>query len=445
MKLNAGLKNSFVKGALTVSLGGLIAKLLGALYRIPLTNILKADGLGVYQTVFPVYALLLTFSSSGVPSAISKLVSSGEDGEKILARALSFFMPLGLVGTIILCLLSVPLSALQGAPEAKFAYIALSPSVFFVSAIACVRGYFQGKSDMSPTAFSQIIEQTAKLVFGLALCFVFRADYAVAGAAACFAVTLSEICACLYLTARLKKSGVTAKRSCGAYSLRKIIAVVAPITLSALLLPIARAFDSFTIVNIIGEYSSRATALYGIYTGGVESVVGVPVAICYGAAVSALPAISAATAIGDHGTAKRKTVEAIGLTAFTAAIFAASIAIFARTITRILFGGLGAEDAAITAGLLSFSGINVFLLALTQTLTSILVGYGKPYASCVFLGAGILAKAASEIVLLKIPSINVFGALYSDILCYLIAIFGDLVYIIYITKKAKRQSADKTR
>ena len=92
MQLNAGLKNSFVKGALTVSLGGLIAKLLGALYRIPLTNILKADGLGVYQTVFPVYALLLTFSSSGVPSAISKLVSSGEDGEKILARALSFFM-----------------------------------------------------------------------------------------------------------------------------------------------------------------------------------------------------------------------------------------------------------------------------------------------------------------------------------------------------------------
>ena len=132
-------------------------------------------------------------------------------------------------------------------------------------------------------------------------------------------------------------------------------------------------------------------------------------------------------------------------TLLTAAIFAASIAIFARTITRILFGGLGAEDAAITAGLLSFSGINVFLLALTQTLTSILVGYGKPYASCIFLGAGILAKAASEIVLLKIPSINVLGALYSDILCYLIAIFGDLVYIIYITKKAKRQSADKTR
>ena len=74
-----------LKGAFIISLGALVAKILGAIYRVPLTNILKSEGLGVYQTVFPVYSILLVFSSSGVPSALAKLVSSGDDGEKVLS------------------------------------------------------------------------------------------------------------------------------------------------------------------------------------------------------------------------------------------------------------------------------------------------------------------------------------------------------------------------
>ena len=321
-------KISVIKGAIVVSSAGLIAKILGALYRIPLTNILQADGLGVYQTVFPIYALLLTLSSSGIPSAISKLISSGEPADKVLAKALSIFLPLGLIGTTILCLLSVPLSSFQGIPEAKYAYIALSPAVTFVSAIACARGYFQGGSDMFPTAASQIVEQAGKLTVGLFLCYLFRADYALAGAAACFGVTISEILATAYLFFRLKKDNVRYKTKEINYSARKIVSTVFPITLSALLLPIARVFDSFTIINVIGKYSLRAAALYGLYTGSVESVIGVPVALCYGAAISALPQISSAAAKNDCKSAKSKIVEAIAVTIFPASLFSAVIAIF---------------------------------------------------------------------------------------------------------------------
>lgn len=438
-------KISVIKGAIVVSSAGLIAKILGALYRIPLTNILQADGLGVYQTVFPIYALLLTLSSSGIPSAISKLISSGEPADKVLAKALSIFLPLGLIGTTILCLLSVPLSSFQGIPEAKYAYIALSPAVTFVSAIACARGYFQGGSDMFPTAASQIVEQAGKLTVGLFLCYLFRADYTLAGAAACFGVTISEIIATAYLFFRLKKDNVRYKTKEINYSTRKIVSTVFPITLSALLLPIARVFDSFTIINVIGKYSLRAAALYGLYTGSVESVIGVPVALCYGAAISALPQISSAAAKNDCKSAKSKIVEAIAVTIFPASLFSAVIAIFSPLITRILFGGFTTTDAIIVSKLLSYSAINVCLLSLVQTSSAILIGLNKPYASCLFLGFGLIVKAVVEIIFLNIPEINIFGALYSDISCYLIAIFGELLYIICILKRQlKRTGATQT-
>ena len=438
-------KISVIKGAIVVSSAGLIAKILGALYRIPLTNILQADGLGVYQTVFPIYALLLTLSSSGIPSAISKLISSGEPADKVLAKALSIFLPLGLIGTTILCLLSVPLSSFQGIPEAKYAYIALSPAVTFVSAIACARGYFQGGSDMFPTAASQIVEQAGKLTVGLFLCYLFRADYALAGAAACFGVTISEIIATAYLFFRLKKDNVRYKTKEINYSARKIVSTVFPITLSALLLPIARVFDSFTIINVIGKYSLRAAALYGLYTGSVESVIGVPVALCYGAAISALPQISSAAAKNDCKSAKSKIVEAIAVTIFPASLFSAVIAIFSPLITRILFGGFTTADAIIVSKLLSCPAINVCLLSLVQTSSAILIGLNKPYASCLFLGFGLIVKAVVEIIFLNIPEINIFGALYSDISCYLIAIFGELLYIICILKRQlKRTGATQT-
>ncbi len=438
-------KISVIKGAIVVSSAGLIAKILGALYRIPLTNILQADGLGVYQTVFPIYALLLTLSSSGIPSAISKLISSGEPADKVLAKALSIFLPLGLIGTTILCLLSVPLSSFQGIPEAKYAYIALSPAVTFVSAIACARGYFQGGSDMFPTAASQIVEQAGKLTVGLFLCYLFRADYALAGAAACCGVTISEIIATAYLFFRLKKDNVRYKTKEINYSARKIVSTVFPITLSALLLPIARVFDSFTIINVIGKYSLRAAALYGLYTGSVESVIGVPVALCYGAAISALPQISSAAAKNDCKSAKSKIVEAIAVTIFPASLFSAVIVIFSPLITRILFGGFTTADAIIVSKLLSYSAINVCLLSLVQTSSAILIGLNKPYASCLFLGFGLIVKAVVEIIFLNIPEINIFGALYSDISCYLIAIFGELLYIICILKRQlKRTGATQT-
>ncbi len=431
MEKTAKVKSGgILKGAFIISLGALVAKILGAVYRVPLTNVLKSEGLGVYQTVFPVYSILLVFSSSGVPSALAKLVSSGDDGEKVLSRAAALFLPLGFIGSLLMALSAPFLAAAQGNPQAKYAYIALSPSVFLVSALSCARGFFQGENDMLPTALSQIIEQTVKLAAGLTLCYLLRSNYALAGAAACVAVTLSELVAVLFMWLKLKKRGVKINSFKNGYSLKKIIATAFPVTLSAILLPLARAYDSFTVINILKSYTQNAVGLYGVYTGSVESVVGVPVALCYGAAVASLPVISSLLSKNDDRRARKKIFGALLLTLLLSTLAATALFIFSGAIVDLLFGGLNLSERETAARLLSFSGVNVVLLALVQTSASILVAIGKPYVSCASLGAGLIVKAILQIFLLKIEQINIFGVLYSDISCYLIAVFCNLVYII---------------
>ena len=100
------IKNSLLSGAITLSFGGVVTKLIGALYRIPLTNILGAEGIGVYQMVFPLYTILLTFSSTGVPSGISKLIAEGNSPEKTLKSSIKLFAIIGFVTSLLTIIFS---------------------------------------------------------------------------------------------------------------------------------------------------------------------------------------------------------------------------------------------------------------------------------------------------------------------------------------------------
>lgn len=434
-------ENTLLKGASILAIGGLISKILGAFYRIPLTALLGAEGLSVYQTVFPIYCILLTFSSTGVPTAIAKLISSGYGERIVLKKSLSLFVPLGFLGSLLMISFSLPLAKLQGNPYATLAYVALSPSVVIVSIISCIRGVFQGKANMSPTAISQITEQAVKLAAGLLLCYFIKSSPHVLGALACIAVTISEFIALIYLLIAYKTTN-SACISTYFLSFKRLIGTLLPIILSTMLIPIARTFDSFTIINILNDYTPNATALYGIYTGSVESVVSVPIAICYGIAVAVLPSVSKGFARKNLTEVRENFIKSIALTLFFATGLGLGLFIFAPLITSILFSNLSPYLARVTAKLISISFFSVIGLSLIQTLTSCLVAIGKPYAPCIFLAFGILIKFILQINLLKIPSINIFGGVYSDLACYFVAVFLDLLYIITILKP-KRVTSDE--
>ncbi len=150
-----------------------IAKLLGALYRIPLTNVVGSEGIGLYQMVFPLYTVLLTVSSGGLPVAISRLVAvrlavEDESGaNKVLRVAVTALSIIGLAGALLLAFSGGIIARIQGNEGATLAYIGIAPAVFFVALLSCLRGYYQGRENMLPTAVSQLLEQSVKLIAGL--------------------------------------------------------------------------------------------------------------------------------------------------------------------------------------------------------------------------------------------------------------------------------------
>lgn len=430
--------NALIKNALIISMGGLIVKILGAFYRIPLTNLLKTEGLGIYQTAFPTYLILMTFTGAAATTTMTGLISAGENGKNVFRKSLAFFLPLGIVGAAFMIFFSGVLSSMQGNPEAKGSYIALAPSLIFVAVISSVRGYFQGKNNMYPTAISQIIEQAVKIAVGLTLLNLFSYTPATGGLFACLAVSAGELVAAIYLIAALKKRSKI-ERYDGNFRFNRLIALLLPVAITSSLLPLARVFDSFTIINTLKSYLENSVDLYGIYTGSVETIIGVPVAVCYGIATATVPSVSAAFGKGDGYKAKKTASRSLAITLFASSLSFAFLGLFSKTVVNILYPKLSPESKYITIKLLAFSSINVVLVSLIQTETSILVSLRKAYSPALFLGLGLAVKFCVQIFLLKIPHINVFGALYSDILCYLVAVFGNLVYIIVILKKYASQ------
>ena len=218
-------------GAGMLAICSVVAKLLGAFFRIPLTNILGAEGMGIYQMVFPIYSVVLTLACGGIPVAVSKVVASHMANEshrfldttnvenydanfantclldhnniqakRALKVGLIAMAVVGALATALILVLHRVIATIQGNPVASIAYLGIAPSVFFVCVVSVFRGYFQGKQNMLPTSIMQIVEQLFKLVFGIGLAMHFLQygmEYAVLGAI--IGISISECVAMLVM------------------------------------------------------------------------------------------------------------------------------------------------------------------------------------------------------------------------------------------------------
>lgn len=198
--------NNFVNGAAILSVAGIIVKILGAIFRIPLSSIIGSEGIGLYQLAYPMYSFLLVISSAGFPVAISRLVAQAVNvgdyklADRTFRLSRKLMLVLGATATIIMLLASGFVANKQGNPDSKYALMAIAPAILFVSVMSAYRGYFQGMQNMVPTAISQIIEQFIKLVAGLGFAAVFvryGVEWGAAGAVG--GVMLSELVALVYI------------------------------------------------------------------------------------------------------------------------------------------------------------------------------------------------------------------------------------------------------
>ena len=429
-------KQSFIKGAIIISLGGFISKILGAVYRIPLTNFLGGEGMGIYQMVYPLYCILLTVSASGIPTGIARLISSGKSGAE--RRAFRLYGTIGVIGTIIMFMLSAPLAFVQSEPAIRFCCIMLCPSVFFVSILSVVRGYFQGMGNMYPTAVTEVLEQVIKVALGCVLAYIFRKNLPLAVASTLFAVTVSEVAAtAIALVWYLKRRGRLPLYRVPAASYSAIVKFTIPLTLSAIALPVSQLLESIAAVRLLKAMGESATSLYGVFSGCAITIINLPVSVTYGLAAASVPQISPLAEKGDIEGAKRKAFKALLITFAISAPAAVALFAFAPLAVKLIFASLGAEEKSLLTVLVKIMAVNAVTLSLVQTSSACLTSLGSPIESTVTQWTTAVLRIALTAVLIKFTNLSISGAAISANCSYLVAVLINFWYIIRYKNSSK--------
>lgn len=440
-------KVSFVQGAAILGIAGLIVKVIGAAFRIPLANTIGLIGTSYYDTAYPYYSWLLVISSSGLPTAISKMVSERvtlgdyRGAHRVFTTAMQILCCIGLLTSILMFFGSDYIARLHMLPEAAYCFKALAPALFFVALMCAYRGYMQGMQQMVPTAISQVVEQVGKLAVGLTLAFMLLdagPEYAAMGAL--IGVTVSELLALLYvmlsyrrrwpkIRARLERS---VRREAEPVAAR-LIAIALPITIGASISPLASVVDSALIIRILlklGYAKETAQTAFSLMRTNVATLTNMPGVLTMALAMSLVPAISAFSAKRDHAGIQDTARLGLKLALIIGLPCAVGLFVLASPILAMLYPNLTEGELTLAVDLMHTSSIGVIFLSLVQSMTGVIQGMGKPNVPVFNLFIGFVLKVASLLALMNIPQINIQGAAVSTVVCYAFAGIADTIYVI---------------
>ena len=273
-------QNTFFGGAAILAVGILVVKLIGMFYKIPLVNIIGAQGNSDFSNAYNIYAVLLTISTAGLPVAVSKLVSEANalnrqnQVRSIFRTSMVLFLALGLLSFLLMYFRADWLAEMMHDTKAAAGIKALAPAVVCVGCLAAFRGYTQGHQDMVPTSVSQIIEAMCKLVVGLALAWWLikagQPDY-IAAAGAITGVTVGTVVALAYMLIRytLRRSREQGRADDRPDSMGGIMAdilrIAVPITLSASMVGIVTVIDSSLVQGQLQRALLEKPACWELY------------------------------------------------------------------------------------------------------------------------------------------------------------------------------------
>lgn len=459
-----------MEGAAVLVIAHLLVKIIGACFKIPLANILEETGMAYFSRAYNLYAALFVMATAGLPVAVSKMVSESlakknfAESKKILRAATTLLSIIGVIGT---CVLLFGARAFAdkafNSPGSYLSIVAISPAIFFISVLSAFRGYFQGHSNMIPTAYSEVLEAISKLVIGLLGAYLFvSSSYEVAAAGAISGVTIGGLLALLLLVIFYfkNKNNTPLTDATEARSSKKIfvrlLTIAIPITIGAAVMSLTNVIDTFMIsqrlssitvdesifmtlteffgVNAekvrIGEGISSAAAdvMYGSYSGYAMSLFNLPPSIVTSISMSIVPAISAALAVKDQKQAKLLTESSIRITTMFALPCAIGLSVLSAPILVCLYNNTRAEH---TLSLLSLAIIFVCIVSVT---TAILQASGHVFIPVKNMLIGGAFKIVSNFTLIAIPELNIGGAPISTFFCYFIIAALNITSIIKIIK-----------
>ena len=386
--------NSFLKGTLILTVSSIVVKVIGALNWILLSRVLGGEGIGLYQMGFPIYLMAITVSSAGIPVAISivtaeKVAKNDFKGaERVFHVTLRLLFVTGLVFSLALFFGAQKLIDWQFIRDARAYYsiIALAPAVFFVTFLASFRGYLQGWQIMTPTACSEITEQLVRVVTML-----FFASYflpkglAAAAGGASMGAGAGAFCALLVLMffyQRLKKD-LKAKQSLqnmdavpetSSSIISRLLKLALPVSLTSLMLPIVANLDLLIVpqrLEVAGFDVRHATELFGYLTGMAVPLVNLSTIFTAALAISLVPAISEARALGLQESIRHKTGVAFRVAMIVTFPCFMGLFFLAEKVAGLIYNAPGAAPA------IQAMSIGIVLLGMHQVSTAVLQGMGR--------------------------------------------------------------------
>lgn len=423
-------RKGFVGSLCFFILTSLSAKIIGAIYRIPLTNVLGIQGIAQYQLVFPFFALVLALIGGGVPTAVSRLIAfqncgdnSNKKNANLLSAAVFFIFMISVVGFILIAAMSKVMSKVQSQPQLYLCYLAIAPSILFVGVSNVFKGYFLGMGNMTPSSLSNLLEQITKLTLGLTLAKIFSRYgniYSVAGAL--LAITIAEVVemiALLILYLSKKHTPSDKLIVCLKTNSRLFFSNLTPITLSGLIFPVVAFVDSLIIIKLLA-FSNADTAYnasqYGLLTGPVNSLINMPVILSLSLAMAIIPAVSSALAAYDVESIKEKTSMSIKFCFFVGVPCFFGFFALATPILAILYPTMSEQELLLASKLLQVQSVNVLLLSILEILTAMLQGLdrSKRVLLNVAIGGGIKISLQSILV----PYIQIMGVCIANIVFF---------------------------
>ena len=468
-------KQGFLYGSAILVASALITKVIGALFKIPLANMLGGTGMGYFGCAYGLFMPIYAISVTGLPTAVAKLTAENAahgrlaNVRKIKRIALLLFSMIGVVSGGLLLALARPFSGyVVETPDALPSVLLIAPSIFFGCVMAVYRGYYEGLRNMFPTAVSQVAEALVKLASGLVLCYFtlelandrpqrflelagylqdtqgLRAeDLALpyAAAAAVLGVTLSSLAGMLFLILRHKIAGdgITQEElvkdkttDSGRRLVSQLMKILVPVAIGSVVTNLTALIDLGTIVRCLNtsvekapEYfvgmgvpmEDMATFIYGSFTGLTLTVFNLVPSFTNMFGKGILPNLTEAWSVRDQKRIHKSVESVILVTGLIAIPSGLGITALSREILEFLFSSRTVEIMA-SWRTLSALGLGVIFLSLTAPVFAMLQAIGRADLPVKIMLAGVAVKLAGNLLLIPIPELNIVGAGISTMFSY---------------------------
>ena len=490
-RLQRPKRYSAINGAFLLAASTLIVKLIGMLYKIPLTSFIGAVGRGYFSTAYGVFFPVFSIATIGLPVAISRLVSQSmalghyKQVQGILRVSIKCFLITGSIGSIIVLLVAKPYAQyIAQTPNAIYSILMIAPSIFFCCITAAFRGYYEGQSNMYPTAISQLIEAVCKMALGIGIAQIimktaiseyrthgtvfeiFIQDenellihiYPYTAAGAILGVTIGSVAATLFLIIRQRvKGGSFTKQdlllSPAAESdkeiFRSLLKFALPVMIGGLAMNLISIIDSSTIqnrlayaistdselirrlYNISNEIptSDISAYLYGCYNSAMDFKNLVPT-ITGALGVSALPALASAWKLQNRHRIESTVSMVTRLTVFISMPSGFVLAMLARPILSLVYSDSQADIVNAATPVLQIYGIAMVLFSLSIPIISMLHAIGEMTAPIKSLVIGAVFKIILNIIFVGQPRFNINGAIFGTMVSTLIMVTFNFVHLI---------------